>query len=119
MISWHWNLGFDFKAITEKDNEWVKTYNAIDKGLQDPFFFVLPILDTKLLWLSPKRQAVHREVERFTAMIDQIIIKKREAIATGTNQNDALEENEKDLLTLMIEAQAKGEGIMSNKELKV
>lgn len=113
------SIGFDFKAIREKDNDWVNTYNTVSKGMGDPFFFLLPIFDTKLLWLFPKRQAVHKEMSRFLKMMDQIIVQKREAIASGRNQNDALEENEKDLLTLMIEAEAKGEGVMSNQDLKV
>lgn len=111
--------GFNFNAILEKDNEWVKTYNTMNNGLQDPFYFLLPVFDTRLLCLSPKRQLVHKELARFLDMLDQVIIKKREVIANGTNRNVALEENEKDLLTLLIEAEAKGEGVMSNQELKV
>lgn len=115
----HYFIGFDFKAVTEKDNEWINVYDVIQKALQNPIYFLIPILDTKLLWLSPKRQADHRELEKFNTMLHRIVLKKREAITKGTNQNDALEENEKDLLTLMIETEAKGEGIMSNEELRV
>lgn len=111
--------GFDFKAISEENNQWVNTYDTINKGLQDPFYYLLPILDTRFLWLSSKRQAVHKELDRFNDMLEHIIHSKREAIEKRKNQNESLEENEKDLLTLMIEAEAKGEGIMSNKELRV
>jgi cytochrome P450 len=112
-------IGFNFNAVAEKDNSWVSMYDIIQKALQEPFYFLLPAFDTKYRWMFPKRQEAHQQLDRFTEMLEQIIVKKREAIENGTNQNESLEENEKDLLTLMIEAEANGEGIMSNKELKV
>lgn len=107
-------LGLDFKAVSDKESDWFKTYTVIDHGIQDPFYFLLPAFDSSLLWLSSKRQAVHKEMDKFNSTLKEIIAKKRESI-----HNDVLEDNEKDLLTLMIEAEAKGEGFMSDQELKV
>ncbi|KAI8380389.1 cytochrome P-450 cyp509A1 [Blakeslea trispora] len=112
-------FGFDFKALKEKDNAWVKTYNTVNTAMQSPFFFLFPQLDrgnSRFLW--PGRRACHREVEKLVGMMDQIIVQKRQQIANGNLTNEDLEENEKDILTLMIESEARGEGIMSDRELR-
>ncbi|KAI8079517.1 cytochrome P450 [Gilbertella persicaria] len=111
-------FGFDFNALSQKDNAWVQTYNTINRGLQSIMFFLFPVLDTSLLWLFPKRQAMHRELNRFLDMLNAMIVHKREQIENGDLQNKDLEENEKDLLTLMIESEKRGEGILSNQELQ-
>ncbi|KAI8079521.1 cytochrome P450 [Gilbertella persicaria] len=51
-------------------------------------------------------------------MLNAMIVHKREQIENGDLQNKDLEENEKDLLTLMIESEKRGEGILSNQELQ-
>lgn len=79
----------------------------------------MPIFDTTFRWLFPKRQAVHRELDRFHKMLDNVIAQKRQEIANGADQKDTYDENEKDLLSLLIQAEAKGEGVMSDQELKV
>ncbi|KAI9476252.1 MAG: cytochrome P450 [Benjaminiella poitrasii] len=112
-------FGFTFNAIREQDNPWVLTYNHINKGLQNPTYFFFPALDQPWLrWMFPKRRAMHQDMDRFLAMLDDIIVHKREKIERGETTNGVLEESEKDLLTLMIEAEQKGEGSLSNEELK-
>lgn len=112
-------LGFEFNAISDPDSGgWVKTYEEISRNLEDPLFFIFPILDKKLLWMFPKRLQAHKEMDRFLNMIDGIIVNKREVLEKEKLENKPLEENEKDLLTLMIESENRGEGNMSNSELK-
>ena len=111
-------VGFDFNAIKDDNSAWVHTYNTINAGLQDPFFFFFPIFDQALLWLFPKRMAVHKEMKRFNGMLSQVIENKRAQIASGV-QNDNSQENEKDVLTLLIESEQRGEGVLSDEELKV
>ncbi|KAI8647570.1 cytochrome P450, partial [Parasitella parasitica] len=110
-------FGFDFHAVKDNDSAWVKTYNIINAGLQEPFYFFFPILDQALLWLSPKRQAVHQEMKRFVDMLSEVIKKKRHDIEAGL-QNNNLPENEKDVLTLFIESEQRGEGALTNEELR-
>lgn len=100
--------------MTDKDNEWISIYHDIKQGMQDPFFFLMPRLDQYFLWLFPKRRAIHRQLDRFFKMLEQMIVDKR-----NFNSDTELEENEKDLLTLMIEGEARGEGILTNQELRV
>ncbi|RCI02599.1 hypothetical protein CU098_004206, partial [Rhizopus stolonifer] len=72
----------------------------------------------KLSKLVPHRRELHQKVDHSLDMIDQIIINKGEQVEKGDLQNTFLEENEKDLLPLMIESEKRGEGAMSNEELK-
>lgn len=111
-------LDFDFNAITDANNEWVQRYSQINSGLHDPMFHFFPSFDTKWLWFFPQRANLHKELDIFLRMLDNIIAKKRETIKHGLH-NDALEENERDLLGLMIEAEERGEGIMNDDDLKV
>lgn len=77
------------------------------------------MLDEKFQWLSPKRQQIHRDLDQFIGMIDEVIQTRRDEISRGDWKNKNLEENEKDILSLMIESENRGEGILSNEELKV
>lgn len=97
----------------------MKTYNTVSSGIFDPFFFIFPKFDSDYLWMFPKRVAIFKELDRFFGMLDNIIESKREMIKDEDYQNDSLNENEKDLLTLLIESESRGEGVMSNKELRV
>ncbi|KAI7899442.1 cytochrome P450 [Cokeromyces recurvatus] len=110
-------FGFDFNAIREKDNPWVNSYNMINKGIQDPLYLLFPLLDSTLLGLFPKRKRIHLEMDKFLKMIDHVILNKREDMKNN-QPNEDLEENERDLLSLMIEGENRGEGILTNGELK-
>jgi cytochrome P450 len=111
-------LGFDFNAIHDRENKWVRNYENINQGIRDPFFFLFPMFDQELVWLFPKRMQLHKEMNRFLAMLDEVIQKKRALLREGQVQNDALEEHERDLLTLMIESGNEGEGVLTDEELK-
>jgi cytochrome P450 len=88
--------------------------------MEKPLYFIFPMLDQKSLrWLIPERQAMHNEMDRLLKMLDGIIVQKKEMIKQGNTQNDNLEENEKDLLSLMIESELRGEGVITEEELKV
>lgn len=58
-------------------------------------------------------------MDKFLVMLEEIIDSKREKISQGDVQNDALEENEKDVLTMLIEGELRGEGNMSKEDLLV
>ncbi|KAI9360255.1 cytochrome P450 [Pilaira anomala] len=111
-------FGFKFNAILDRDSKWVHTYNSCNIGMRDPFFFLLPKMDQEYVWLFPKRVKIHRQMDSFFQMLDNVIEAKSESLKKGDFQNDALEENEKDILTLMIESVNRGEGYMSNEELR-
>jgi cytochrome P450 len=60
---------------------------------------------------------MHQDLDDLTTMIEGIIDKKRLKIQNGEESN--LEENEKDLLSLMLESELKGEGKLTTEELTV
>lgn len=111
-------FGFEFNAIHDRDSEWVTRYNKLSDALRDPLFFLFPALDTKFRWLFPQRQKIHQEMKLFSNMLSKIIQHKKEMIKNGV-KNDALEDNERDLLSLMIESGEEDNEALSDEELMV
>ncbi|KAI9253390.1 cytochrome P450 [Phascolomyces articulosus] len=111
-------FGFNFNALIDKHNEWVEGYERVRDGMMKPLYILLPILDTKLVHWFPKRQEAHQSLTNFLNMLDKIIINKRETIQEKRDKQ--IEDNEKDLLSLMIESEMNEEdgAVMSNEELK-
>lgn len=70
------------------------------------------------MFLNPRRKELHGKLDEFKALINRVIEQKKKSIAEGDKKNDALAENEKDLLTLMIESEQRGEGALTNEELQ-
>ncbi|KAG0176177.1 Cytochrome P450 3A4 [Apophysomyces sp. BC1034] len=111
--------GFDFNAdaIGDPDSEWVRLYNAMTSGAFHPFYFLFPIFDTTLRWMFPSRVKVHQGVGHFFAKVEEIIAEKRENLRKG--RVSSLDNNEKDLCTLLLEAEMDGSGEgLTNAEIK-
>ncbi|KAL9537251.1 hypothetical protein MBANPS3_011946 [Mucor bainieri] len=109
-------FGHNANAIGDKESEWVHLYTSLMDGSTDPFFYLFPIFDTKLRWMFPSRTKIHQNVEVFLSKITSIIEDKRTSIA-NKDYGTAVEDNEKDLCTLMIEAEASSGGKLSNEEM--
>ncbi|KAI8075069.1 cytochrome P-450 cyp509A1 [Gongronella butleri] len=108
---------FDFHAMEQRDNEWVNRYNDIKEGILDPFFLIFSTFDTTLLNLFPSRRRLHRTMDEFLGMLDSIIVERR-ALLAERGIDTSIRDEDKDLLTLMIESeQSEGEGL-SNEELR-
>lgn len=102
-----------------ENNEWVDIYNDVSIGIRDRKFFLFPSLEKYFLWLFPDRQRLHKRLDKFLDKLDEVIKNKRKLLNQGNVHNSNLQENEKDLLTLMIESEFRGEGALSNEEIKV
>ncbi|KAI9251423.1 cytochrome P450 [Phascolomyces articulosus] len=109
-------FGFNFNAICERDNTWVQRYNAIMSNSINPLYLVFPFIDRKLLFMLPKRRQLHEELDEFLAMIRKMIADKRHLLKERNEPNIA--DREKDLLTLMIEAENEGNGVLTDEELQ-
>lgn len=110
---------YNFNTLSnESDNEWLETYKHIIIGLRDIKFFVFPSLDKHLLWLFPQRRRIHKKLDRLKEMLDEVIEYKRTLLKEGIVYNSHLEENEKDVLTLLIESQSTGKEMITDEELK-
>ncbi|CDS10916.1 hypothetical protein LRAMOSA11402 [Lichtheimia ramosa] len=110
---------FDFNAVGDKNSEWVVRYNAVMSATFEPLYLMLPKLDTWFLPLNAGRKQKHAECDSLLSMIDDIIATKRQTLK-NQKQEEAIdqEDDEKDVLTMMIEAEKSGQGIMSNEELR-
>ncbi|KAI9276460.1 cytochrome P450 [Umbelopsis sp. AD052] len=94
-------FGFEFNATNTPEGEWVTTYNDVADNVGDFKYLFFPILDTTFLGLFPERKKKHESLNRLDKLLDQIIQHKKLELATGGSNVD---DNEKDLLTLMLEA---------------
>jgi cytochrome P450 len=115
-------FGFDFHALENKNNEWVENYDSIKEGMLDPFFLVFPFLDTTLLSWFPKRQQIHRKLDKFLEMLGGIIEERRASLKQAkmdNNSGDSVDVQDRDLLTLMIECEQSENATLSNDELRV
>ncbi|KAI8145132.1 cytochrome P450, partial [Fennellomyces sp. T-0311] len=112
-------FGFDFNAINDRSNEWVSRYSVLAQNMLDPLFLIFSFLDSPpFLSLFPKRQKVHQETIRFIQMLDEVVANKRRILNQGRRVHDDTNDNDKDLLTLMIEAGQEGKGTLSDRELR-
>lgn len=119
------NAGFDINALNDPSNEWLRTYENIIVGMQDPVYFFFPVLERHFLNFLPKRKLIHRDCDRFLKLMDDMIEEKRrivnedEGIVVAEKKEDI---SEKDILTLLLENE-KNENdsntFMTNEELKV
>lgn len=97
-------------------------YADFTSAQRNPVFFLLPWLDQDpLLHLFPKRRRAHQDLTKFLNKMDEIIIHKRKVLEESNHSNQQhMDDHDKDLLTLMLEAQRQdGEVVLTNEELKV
>jgi cytochrome P450 len=114
-------LGFDFEAVTRMDSEWLEGYDKIRLSVTKPFFLLFQIFDDQLKWMFSSRVEAHRNLDALLEKIDGMVADKRVSITEKINtlEYKALPDSEKDLLTLMIEAELQGEGKLSDLEIRV
>lgn len=94
-------FGFDFDAIDTPDGEWVKIYNDLAAKISDFLFLFFPTFDSTFLKFFPARQEQHKNLEKLDKLFYSVVENKRQALRQAKSD---VEESEKDLLTLMIEA---------------
>lgn len=114
------DLDFDFDAIGNPDSEWMQRYLRITQAIEDLPFLLFPFLDNpRLASLVPRRRRAHQDVDAFLAMIDGVIERKRALLKETGRDLSTIPQCEKDLLTLLIEAESNENGYMTNEELRV
>lgn len=110
--------GYNANAIGDRESEWVRLFTNLKEGVFNPFFFFFPIFDTKLRWMFPSRVKVHQDLKVFLSKITEVIVEKR-ASFTNSGIMDSVNDNEKDLCTLMIEAEESEGGKLTNEQMMV
>ncbi|KAI8886510.1 cytochrome P450 [Backusella circina FSU 941] len=111
-------FGYDFDATLNKNSEYNHYFEIVKNGIANPLYYIFPALDKYFLWMFPKRKHAHKCLHKFLQLVDKVIAEKRDLLKSGKLFNEFLDENEKDILTLMIEAEQTGEGIMTETELR-
>lgn len=109
---------YDFEALNDPKNAKTDTYNRVMDGIRNPMYFFFPVLEKRFLWALPKRRAVHKRMDDLNEIFYTIIEKKRRTLA---KMKDSSEDSEKDLLTLMLEANAESKDVkdrLSDSELR-
>jgi cytochrome P450 len=112
-------LGFDFECVSVVDNKWLKGYDNIRDNFADLFFILFQIFDDELKWMFPHRVSAHKDLDRLLANIDNVITEKKAEMAINGPSSSKVPAAEKDILTLMLEAELQGEGKLSDLELRV
>jgi hypothetical protein len=102
-----------FNSLKEPNNPYAKRYEKITNAQANALFYFFPSFDREYLWMFPKRQELHQELDIFLGMVQEIIAKKRAKI-TEQKQIDELtveegssqvnQRTDRDILTLFIES---------------
>ncbi|CDH50142.1 cytochrome p450 [Lichtheimia corymbifera JMRC:FSU:9682] len=111
-------FGFDFGGLDDPDSVWVKTYRLLFDGFTNVIPLVFPRLDGLYRYFSAKRRAQHDAVYKLIDLLDGVADKKRSMLQDDSNSHNDVPEHEKDLLQLMLEAELRGEGNWTKKELR-
>ncbi|KAG1140684.1 hypothetical protein G6F37_011545 [Rhizopus arrhizus] len=107
---------FDFKALQGDPDHWTSTYRLVMQSIFDPISNVFCALEPLLVYVYPKRRRSADAVVKLNAKFDRIISKKREELQNGIFSNKP--DNEKDLVTLMLEAGMQEDISITNEELR-
>ncbi|KAG1179932.1 hypothetical protein G6F36_010479 [Rhizopus arrhizus] len=107
---------FDFKALQGDPDNWTSIYRLITRSIFDPISYVFCALEPLLVYVYPKRRRSVDAVAKINAKFDQVISKKREELQNGIFSNKP--DNEKDLVTLMLEAGMQEDVSITNEELR-
>jgi cytochrome P450 len=103
--------------MTGDPDGWTKAYDIIIGSLFDPWVNVFSKVDFLVQYISAKRRKVIKATAEFNSMIDELAKKRRQEILSGERSD--IPDNEKDLLTLMIEADLREGTKTSTLELRV
>ncbi|ORZ00645.1 cytochrome P450 [Syncephalastrum racemosum] len=111
-------FGFDFNALDKNSSSFVdKYYSVMDSVTEQPFFFLLPFLERKFLWMFPRRKQAHQDLKDLLHLLNEIIEEKRKQVRE--QGASTLPDKDKDLLTLMLESEMGRSGVgLSNEELR-
>ncbi|KAF1805999.1 hypothetical protein V8B55DRAFT_1452924 [Mucor lusitanicus] len=103
-------FGFDFQSLKNDPEGWTSKYNTVVSSLFNPFVNLFAKYDFLIKYVSAERRRVIKATDEFNVMLSNLADKRRQEILNGEKKD--IPENEKDLLTLMIEADIR-EGVQT------
>ncbi|KAI9490640.1 cytochrome P450 [Zychaea mexicana] len=110
-------FGFEFGGLDQDNSVWVKDYNQLIESLLDPFS-MFPRVSRVLRWISPSRREKHNAAYKLSALLGEMAEQRKCALLENKEQqlHGNVPDSEKDLLTLMLEAEMGGDGASLSKE---
>lgn len=97
--------------------KWGEVYHLVNKQLVDPIEFIFSKCAPLLRLILPEKRRAHVALAKLNAKFDEIVRQRRAELESGALDN--VPENEKDLITLMLEAEKRGEAIVTEEQLRV
>ncbi|CEG64798.1 hypothetical protein RMATCC62417_01710 [Rhizopus microsporus] len=107
---------FDFGSLKGDAEKWRAEYKLVMETLFDPVTNVFTGLDFLLRYVYPKRIRGAKAVNNLNKLFDKLVKEKRLEVQNGVHVNKP--QDEKDLLTLMLEAEQKGEAMTTDMEMR-
>ncbi|KAF1802379.1 hypothetical protein V8B55DRAFT_1594502 [Mucor lusitanicus] len=95
-------FGFDFQSLRGDPQQWTETYHIVMSNIFNPLSNLFIKFSFLLKHISPKFVKTQAATRRLLSMMEDLADEKRQKILNGEMQN--LSDQEKDLLTMMIEA---------------
>lgn len=95
-------LGFDFQSLRGDPQNWADTYHTVMSNIFNPMSSLL--IRFSFIWrlISTKFVQIQKATDRLLSMMENLADEKRRQILNGEMED--LADQEKDLLTMMIEA---------------
>ncbi|KAI8139672.1 cytochrome P450 [Fennellomyces sp. T-0311] len=111
-------FGFEFGGLDNENSIWVSTYNKVFEGLVE-FTTFFPRIDAFLRWFSSTRRARYNATFKLVGLLDEMTEKRRQELLDAKESSSRdIPDHEKDLLTLMLEAEIRGEIVWEKDELR-
>ncbi|ORZ06033.1 cytochrome P450 [Absidia repens] len=109
-------FSFDFGSLDNPNSVWSLTYDTIRRGIKNPALTVFPQLDCLLKYVTPGRRHLDQCVTKLNNLLMEVAKEKRRQVQSPSDK--LIPDSEKDLLTLILEAELRGDGSASDEELR-
>ncbi|KAG0181209.1 cytochrome P450-dit2 [Apophysomyces sp. BC1034] len=110
-------FGFDFCALEDPQSQWLKTYEVVRNGLRSPVPLIIPKFDKYLKYILPGRRRILEATDKLNGLLLAMAEEKRSQLKQDVKLQEK-DDHEKDLLTLLLEAENRGEGQATNDQLR-
>ncbi|KAI9256691.1 cytochrome P450 [Sporodiniella umbellata] len=108
-------FGFNFNSMSGGSTEWKKVYTMVSEALADPLFNIMGRFSF-LLRLIPEKRKQLEAVSKLSGLLNRVAEQRRQEVQKGLYIDKP--NGEKDLVTLMLEAEQSSGGFLSSIELQ-
>ncbi|KAG1442292.1 hypothetical protein G6F56_011125 [Rhizopus delemar] len=109
-------FGYDFRSLQGDPEEWGLNFELVNDGLLSATATVFSALDPLFVRFLPSRIRCQNALDKLNNKFDELAKEKRALLYSGVASDTP--EHEKNLLTLMLEAEQRGEAMVTPVELR-